>query len=49
MTFSPSEYALILRHDFLSFAHRAFAELNPQASLSLAPHLEVVATSSSRP
>jgi hypothetical protein len=32
---------LILRHDFLSFAHRAFIELNPQISLSLAPHLEV--------
>jgi predicted phage terminase large subunit-like protein len=44
MTLSPSEYALILRHDFLSFAHRAFVELNPQISLSIAPHLEVIAT-----
>jgi predicted phage terminase large subunit-like protein len=43
MTLSPSEYALILEHDFLSFAHRAFVELNPQISLSIAPHLEVIA------
>lgn len=44
MMLSPSDYALILRYDFLSFAHRAFVELNPQVSLSLAPHLEVIAT-----
>jgi predicted phage terminase large subunit-like protein len=43
MTLSPSQYAPILRHDFLSFAHRAFVELNPQISLSVAPHLEVIA------
>jgi predicted phage terminase large subunit-like protein len=43
MTLSPSNYALILQRDFLSFAHRAFGELNPQISLSIAPHLEVIA------
>jgi predicted phage terminase large subunit-like protein len=44
MTLSPSEYAPFLRHDFFSFAHRAFVELNPQTSLSIAPHLEVIAS-----
>jgi len=44
MTLSPSDYTLILRHDFLSFAHRAFVELNPQTPLSIARHLEVIAS-----
>jgi len=44
VTLSPSDFALILRHDFLSFAHRAFVELNPQTPLSIARHLEVIAS-----
>ena len=44
VTLSPSDFALILRHDFLSFAHRAFVELNLQTPLSIAPHLEVIAS-----
>jgi hypothetical protein len=30
MMLSPEELALILRCDFMSFAHHAFIELNPQ-------------------
>ena len=41
---SPSELQEVLRHDFMSFAHRAFRELNPQTSLLEAPHLELIAT-----
>jgi hypothetical protein len=44
MMLSPSEYTRILQRDFLSFAHRAFVELNPQTPLSIAPHLEVIAS-----
>src|SRR5258708_21618651 len=44
MMLSPEELALILRCDFMSFAHHAFIELNPQTQLQIAPHLEVIAT-----
>lgn len=36
-------YAEILRRDFMSFAERAFHELNPQIELLTAPHLELIA------
>src|SRR6476469_3146980 len=38
------EFAHLVRHDFLTFAHQAFLELNPQTPLLLAPHIEVIAT-----
>src|SRR5260370_20470658 len=43
MNLSPTEYDFILPRDFLSFADRAFYELNPQTALSMSPYLEVVA------
>lgn len=39
-----AELAEVLRHDFMSFAHLAFVELNPHTPLLVAPHLEVIAT-----
>jgi hypothetical protein len=39
-----SELQDVLRRDFMSFAHRAFMELNPQTPLLVAPHLELIAT-----
>ncbi len=44
MELSRREYEFILRHDFLSFAHRAFYELNPQTQLLMSPHIEVMAS-----
>jgi len=44
MTISAAEYRVILRQDLMSFIVRSFYELNPQTSLMLAPHLEVIAT-----
>ena len=38
------DYRFLLRHDLMSFAQRAFYELNPQTPLKLAPHLEMIAT-----
>src|SRR5229473_6461572 len=43
MILSPIEYDFILRRDFLSFAERAFYELNPQTVLSMSPYIEVMA------
>src|SRR2546427_12958989 len=43
MILSPTEYDFILRRDFLSFAERAFYELNPQTVLSMSPYTEVMA------
>src|ERR1051326_6802341 len=40
---SPAELQRVLRCDFMSFAHRAFGELNPQTPLLPAPHLELIA------
>lgn len=41
---SAPELRQVLRRDFMSFAHRAFIELNPQTPLLVAPHLELIAT-----
>jgi predicted phage terminase large subunit-like protein len=41
---SAAELQRVLRCDFMSFAHRAFGELNPQTPLLVAPHLELIAT-----
>ncbi len=43
MNLSPREYEVILRNDFLSFAERAFYELNPQSELLMGSHIEVIA------
>jgi predicted phage terminase large subunit-like protein len=43
MTLIPSEYEFILRRDFLSFAERAFYELNPQTTLLMSPYIELMA------
>src|SRR2546425_332677 len=43
MILSPIEYDFILRRDFLSFAERAFYELNPQTVLSMAQYIELMA------
>lgn len=40
---SPAEYAFILQRDLMSFIERSFYELNPQARLLAAPHIEVIA------
>jgi hypothetical protein len=40
---TPSQYEVVLRHDFATFAGRCFQELNPQASLAINWHLEVIA------
>src|SRR5580658_3274914 len=42
--FTPEEFKLILRQAFLSFIHRSFLELNPQATSVPSPHLEVLAS-----
>jgi predicted phage terminase large subunit-like protein len=38
-----SEYEVLLRHDFASFAGRCFQDLNPQTDLAINWHLEVIA------
>jgi len=38
------EYQTLLRNDLTSFIARSFYELNPQARLSMAPYIEVLAT-----
>src|SRR5690349_1249696 len=38
-----AEYEVLLRHDFASFAARCFQELNPQTTLAMNWHLEVIA------
>ena len=40
---TPAEYKAVLRQDFATFAARGFRYLNPQAELSLAWHIEVIA------
>ena len=42
-TFTAARYEALLRADFAGFAHRAFGELNPRASLAMNWHLEVIA------
>lgn len=44
MALSSAEYDFVLRRDFLTFALRAFYELNPQTPLLVAPYMEVMAT-----
>jgi len=44
MTLSLEEYRAILSQDFLSFLHRAFAEVNPEGKLKVAGYLEVMAS-----
>jgi hypothetical protein len=41
--FTRAEYEVLLRHDFTSFAGRCFQDLNPQTSLAINWHLEVIA------
>ena len=41
--FTRTEYEVLLRHDFTSFAGRCFQDLNPQTSLAINWHLEVIA------
>src|SRR5436305_9052183 len=41
---AAAELQSVLRRDFMSFAHCAFMELNPQTPLLTAPHLELIAT-----
>ena len=38
-----AEYDCLLRHDFTTFAGRCFQDLNPQTSLAMNWHLEVIA------
>jgi hypothetical protein len=40
---TPTEYQVLLRQDFVSFAARCFQDLNPQADLAMNWHLEVIA------
>jgi predicted phage terminase large subunit-like protein len=41
--FSMTDYRVALRHDFVSFIHRAFLELNPSTKLLLAPYIALIA------
>jgi predicted phage terminase large subunit-like protein len=41
--FTRTEYEVLLRHDFTSFAGRCFQDLNPHTSLAINWHLEVIA------
>ena len=41
--FTPTEYQVLLRYDFATFAGRCFQDLNPQAELATNWHLEVIA------
>jgi predicted phage terminase large subunit-like protein len=41
--FTRTEYEVLLRHDFATFAGRCFQDLNPQTSLAINWHLEVIA------
>jgi hypothetical protein len=41
--FTRTEYEVLLRRDFTSFAGRCFQDLNPQTSLAINWHLEVIA------
>ena len=38
-----AEYEFLLRHDFPTFAGRCFQDLNPQTTLAMNWHLEVIA------
>ena len=40
---TPTHYIFLLRHDFASFAARCFYDLNPQITLAMNWHLEVIA------
>ena len=40
---TQTEYEVLLRHDFATFAGRCFHDLNPQAELAMNWHLEVIA------
>ena len=40
---ATSDYRMLLRVDFMAFAHRTFYELNPQATFVPAPFLELIA------
>jgi hypothetical protein len=42
-TFSPGEYAALLRADFASFAQHCFRELNPRTPFALNWHFEMTA------
>jgi predicted phage terminase large subunit-like protein len=42
-TFTMARYEALLRPDFAGFAHRAFCELNPRASLAMNWHVEAMA------
>ena len=42
-TFTVARYEALLRADFAAFAHRAFCELNPRASLAMNWHVEAMA------
>ena len=41
--FTRAEYEVLLRHDFATFAGRCFQNLNPQTSLAVNWHLEIIA------
>ena len=41
---TPEEYRLFLRRDFMSFAERAFYELNPHTLFKPSPHIELMAS-----
>ena len=38
-----TEYEVLLRRDFTTFAGRCFQDLNPQSNLAMNWHLEVIA------
>ena len=44
MILTTPEYEMILRTDYMSFAARAFAELNPQTPLMMSPYLDLIAS-----
>jgi hypothetical protein len=41
---SPAEYQTLIRHDFYTFMHRAFRELNPRVPFFSNWHIELVAS-----
>ena len=40
---TPAEYAVLLRHDFATFAMRCFHDLNPQTGFAFGWHFEIIA------
>lgn len=44
MNLTHAEFEFLQRHDLMTFIERSFYELNPQATFSASPHIEVLAS-----